>query len=881
MEEYVPYKRPRLVDSLQPSASFMDLRNNMVPFGFLGSQEREPGPDMNMAAGMQPMPQGLAAALNQQSQDFGQLAAAVAAAGVVADWRHATDADTRHGFVNKFIWQINDLPCNFARVAALTRNVDGPASRSPKWLGTARKIEGKAYKAALSRAHYFDLMKEEIHKLQTGGLSYSTMSSQFFPSSSATSAAATAAANNVQLLNIPQNYGPNSFVTATQSQAGLAHSATSVNLFGADEVVSNPMRIPVTSSIGSARPQFDAFNGRQPRSMVHDQVPGSSLPLGDPTQFMPNAEPVLGSNLLHPMNAIITNPLGQYMPSSSVSGAPSQQRGFGLNDGQSVLSENSSIVNSQGSARLQKEWHKSAPFSFRNSLIRKMAQFFLTTPDPQTNTMESAIYVATRIENETYKTANSLSQYYDAMVQRCLLIAKERTPHGIQYYVPDIRRIYEALGIAYPHPTNQQPQFSSNNGGPSSNGRMHGNDVGAGVMPSLMGTGVAPPPPPFCAIARGQSMPQFAGHNQILGIDSNETSYSSILSEMGMPMSQDSVPEVIKQLAHAYKCQERENQENDVMLLCSLPNCRETKDLLNHITTCHVVGNCCGSTKEIIDHWNRCNLADCPICLPVRQAERNLNSTVVTASPNNQLTINPFMRRPHRSMGSSYPSTATSGLLSNQSQGGPSNGLGPRNDRISPRSSMWHSNYDSWRSSSGADMSIDNSGGGGVTGNRRMQPRFYMHNRNNSGNRHERRAPPYNNPWAAPEIIFVENNRQSSRGPSLFGPIASRNTDRLQGYGAPWRSPDVLFVENVRPAHRQPQVLTFVDSDEPVIIPSEEDATPSEQAQMMAIVKTLKSSGGRLEQKYRCSRRSCCALWPCLHRRLAASIQSLKTPIPG
>lgn len=41
------------------------------------------------------------------------------------------------------------------------------------------------------------------------------------------------------------------------------------------------MRIPVTSSIGSARPQFEAY-GRPPghRPLLHEQVPGSSIPIG-------------------------------------------------------------------------------------------------------------------------------------------------------------------------------------------------------------------------------------------------------------------------------------------------------------------------------------------------------------------------------------------------------------------------------------------------------------------------------------------------------------------------------------------------------------------------------------------------------------------------
>ena len=84
---------------------------------------------------------------------------------------------------------------------------------------------------------------------------------------------------------------------------------------------------------------------------------------------MPNAEQVIAPNLLHSMNALMENPLSQFMPSSAVS---SQQR-FGINDSeQGVLSENSSIINSQ-ILRLQfKEWHRTISFNVRNRLIRKM-----------------------------------------------------------------------------------------------------------------------------------------------------------------------------------------------------------------------------------------------------------------------------------------------------------------------------------------------------------------------------------------------------------------------------------------------------------------------------------------------------------------------------
>ncbi|KAJ8679653.1 hypothetical protein QAD02_015440 [Eretmocerus hayati] len=816
------------------------------------------------------------------------------------DWRRTMCLYNR----NFFMHRVSEMLIDSARNG-------GNTDDRQTWFAVVKKIEGKAFKTATSKVQYYDLIKEEIDKVKVEyGLP--SISSQYLPTSSTTSATA---ANNIQLVNMQQNFRPNfgdPAVTASQShpQPGLAHSATSVNLFS-EESMRNPIRVPVTSSMGSARSQYEAFNSRQsgPRPLVHDQVSNTNIQLA-------NSEQVIPTNLLHPLNSLMATPIGQpFMPSSAAGSQQQQQQqqqqqrgnGFSASDpgSQGVLSEqNCGLINSQNmvSRVYVKEWHKSISFNSRNRLIRKMAQILSTTPDPQSGNMEAKMHnciaIATGVENEVFRTASSLTHYYDWMAKRCHFIAKERatpTQGGIQYFnLSDIRRTYEALGIAYPvtgHSTYppvavnnasspQQPQQPQQQPPPPPPGVM---------PPGFMGSGGGAGVPPYCTFGRGQSVsgpppppppaalpqPPPPGHNQLI----------DRLLQGAMPLSMDAaeVPEVIKQLAHAYKCQERENQENDVMMLCSLRHCRETKNLLNHITTCQVGLSCCGSTKEIIEHWNHCTVNDCPICLPVRQAERSLSSSVATStSIGSQMTMNPsYMRRPHRI---GYPSTATSGLLSNQSPGSVSSA---RSERISPRSSMWHSSYsnDSWQRSSGIGSSGAPPDGGPIDSSlpigRRSQPRFWLHNRNPGGSRHERR--PFNNPYP-PEIIFVENSRgggQPPRGSSLFGPIGNSrlNAGRLQPYGTPWRSPDILFVENVRPAHRQPSSREYID--EPVIIPSDEEATPTEHQQMMAIVKVVKTSGCRLEQKFRCARRSCSDSWPCLHRRLAASIQSNKTPIPA
>ncbi|KAL7300272.1 hypothetical protein TKK_0006908 [Trichogramma kaykai] len=70
----------------------------------------------------------------------------------------------------------------------------------------------------------------------------------------------------------------------------------------------------------------------------------------------------------------------------------------------------------------------------------------------------------------------------------------------------------------------------------------------------------------------------------------------------------------------------------------------------------------------------------------------------------------------------------------------------------------------------------------------------------------------------------------------------------------------------------------LADSDEPVIVPDVEPAITEVQL-FQAMMKVIRTNGCRLEQKFRCPTRPCEG--PCIHRRLASSIRSHKTPIPA